>query len=183
MKKLLMLGAILAMGAMAYGEEATAVKGSGEANVKVRAEITNDTFTITDIDGQPIVLDFGKVTKKGPNTVTTSTKYKVEFGTGLQADGNLEMELNGKKVASTKKIYYNGPLTAGEGEYSFDTIIGLNKYNDSVTKDETKYVGVISGTIDKNKANVKANNKNTFGELKEGVYEGNTTLKVTLTDA
>lgn len=192
MKKLLMIGAILALGTtIAYGESP-----EGSTDVKVRAEITDDTLTITDLNGNPIILDFGKISNKSTGVHNAEVGYKITWGEGVatgSSSNKLTMELGGQdtkgKLGEAKKvrIYYNGNQTAGAKESSFNTVVGLDKYSFELgaNTDATQYTGKVLGTIDTNDANTLAgvaegSQIDKFSNLKTGKYEGNTTLTVTL---
>lgn len=193
MKKLLMIGAILAIGTtIAYGEPA-----EGSTDVKVRAEITDDTLTITDLNGNPIILDFGKISNKSTGVHNAEVGYKITWGEGVAtglSSNELTMELGGQdtegKLGEAKKvrIYYNGNQTAGAKESSFNTVVGLDKYSFELgaTPTATEYTGKVLGTIDTKDVNtlagvVEGSKIDKFSSLKTGKYEGNTTLTVTLT--
>lgn len=198
MKKLLMLGAILALGTtMAYGNSY-----EGEADVKVRAEITDDTLVITDLNGNPIVLDFGKISNKSTGVHNAEVGYKVTWGSNVATgatSNTLKMELGGqdtvgKDGAKKVRIYYGDKLEAGYKETSFNTIVGLDKYSFELgaSPTATEYTGKVLGTIDttaKSDLLIMVNGDNNdnggkyFKDLKPGEYIGETTLTVTLTTA
>lgn len=189
MKKLLMVGAILAIGTtMAYAQDYT-----GEANVKVRAEITAQELIITDLNGNPIVLDFGKISNKSTGVHNAEVGYKITWGEGVSmgsTSNQLTMELGGQDTvgtdgAKTVKIYYNDDQTAEAKETSFETVVGLDKYSFDLGKSSTatEYTGKVLGTIDTTSVNavVDGDDSNkTFADLKTGEYLGETTLSVKL---
>ena len=77
MKKLLFVTALLAMGTMAMGAN-LADGNSTKAEVEVRAHVIDDKFSITDIYGQPLVLNFKEV-MQGDTDVKASVRYKVSM--------------------------------------------------------------------------------------------------------
>lgn len=190
MKKLLMLGAILAMGAMAYGTDYT-----GEADVKVRAEITADDLIITDLNGNPIVLDFGKISNQSKGVHKAEVGYKVTWSDSVtmgSTSNTLKMELGGQDTtgtegAKTVRIYYNDTQTAEAKETSFDTVVGLDKYSFDLGASSTakEYTGKVLGTINTQSADVTVDGATAqnFEDLKTGEYIGSTTLTVTLSAA
>lgn len=201
MKKLLMLGAILALGTtIAYGAE---LPVTDSTDVKVRAEITDDTLVITDLNGNPIVLDFGKISNNSTGIHNAEVGYKVTWGTNATVDGQkLTMELGGQGTvgegtgAKTVRIYYNYDNKAGvtedQKEYSFNTVVGLDKYDFDLKdanniKDESnvvggEYIGKVVGSINASSASPTINGTTSgqFKQLKTGEYTGETTLTVTL---
>lgn len=192
MKKLLMIGAILALGTtMAYAQDYT-----GEADVKVRAEITEQELIITDLNGNPIVLDFGKISNKSTGVHNAEVGYKVTWGTGVtmgSKSNELTMKLGGQDTEGTDgakkvRIYYNDDQTAGAKETSFETVVGLDKYSFDLGENSnaTEYTGKVLGTIDTTSVNAVVDgdkSSKTFADLKTGEYLGETTLSVTLATA
>ncbi|MDO4589179.1 MAG: hypothetical protein Q4B33_04895, partial [Fusobacterium sp.] len=63
MKKLLMLGAILVLGATAFAKGGLVQPNDenvAEANVTVKAQLVAENLVISDLEGNPLVLDFEK---------------------------------------------------------------------------------------------------------------------------
>lgn len=175
MKKLLMLGAILALGTtMAYGAE------TATADVKVIAEIVNENFMITDLDGDEIVLDFGKISgvayQMGNSTVReVSEGYKITYiGADIESSNSYsnkaitmtlkdtdEIGIDNNKPAdgtnvSTKVLMRRQVTTGDEGDNGNDTItsnIFLSEYSgnfktaNALNSGDTVYVGQIGGFI------------------------------------
>ncbi|WP_426711476.1 hypothetical protein [Cetobacterium sp. SF1] len=159
MKKLLTASLLVAMGAMAMAEEITPPAAdkrapqTAAANVKVTAQVVADNLVISDLNGRPIVLDFGKISNQKTSGVSNARiDFKVEKvgqeGSELEGitvtlaglDGENKVQLlNTNVAAADKQIPASIALNAAEG-----TFVGK------------EYVGFIQGTIDardsKNKA-------------------------------
>ncbi len=201
MKKLLMLGAILALGTtMAYGapEEAT-------ADVKVIAEIVSDNFMITDLDGDEIVLDFGKISgvayQMGDSTVReVSEGYKITYvganigesskynnaAITMTLEDTDEIGVSGNKPADgtnvSTKVLMRRQVTAGDigndGNDMITSNIFLSEYSgnlkatETLNSGDTVYVGQIGGYI---KGNDLGNTAPASGD-----YEGFALLTVTV---
>lgn len=161
MKKLLFVTALLAMGTMAMG----ANPGSGEeskAEVLVKAQIVDDFFKITDIDGNPLVLDFKELPKMdySTNIAKASVEYKVTAKEAIAEPGvTLNMSLTSfenpqsKEAVSTVDIINENVTTATGNVANEDKIqvnLGLDKATKTMAKDETVVVGKITGVINSN---------------------------------
>lgn len=206
MKKLLMLGAILVLGATAFAEDANidGKANEAEADVTVKAKLVAENLVITDLEGRQIILDFGRVSKtRDKGTSEAKTGYMVRYvGTGtLNADTqDLAMSLLNEKTGSfdTKAV----PVTMSEVTKrdgfvadTFKVSVGLNSYAGKMQlkaedgHDYPEYIGIISGTLDHNKNVSKPVKGRENGAVEEGVslsalnsgdYEGLTKLKVTI---
>ena len=137
---------------MAYGAE------TATADVKVIAEIVNENFMITDLDGDEIVLDFGKISgvayQMGDSTVReVSEGYKITYiGTDIASSNSYsnkaitmtlkdtdEIGVSGNNPAdgtvgkkSTKVLMRRQVTTGDEGDNGNDTItsnIFLSEYS------------------------------------------------------
>jgi hypothetical protein len=202
MKKLLMLGAILALGTtMAYGEGETT--GKATADVKVIAEIVDDSFIITDLDGKDIVLDFQRIPAKAYEMDTARVKevsegFKITYtGAGNFSSGsgngvNLTFSLKGVDEAGDSTAASTGTPTVvtmrrqvtsgdkgGEGNDIIKSNIFLGEYSAKIAGNTTVgqngkafYVGQIGGYI----------TGSDLGEAAPAVghYEGHAELKVTV---
>lgn len=200
MKKLLMLGAILAMGVMAYGaDDAIDEKqNENEATVTVKAKLVAENLVITDLEGNPIVLDFGRVSKlRNKGTSEAQTGYMVRFvgdaaNMDSEAERKLEMSLLNKETGDfeTKAVPVTlSALTQVEGSKPdrFDVTVGLNTYNGVMPEniqtghDYREYTGIVFGTLDHNGANAWSNGEKVYlKDLVSGDYQGETMLKVTI---
>lgn len=191
MKKLLMLGAILALGTtMAYGTDFSGdEKASG--NVKVIAQITGDTFMITDLDGKDIVLDFGRVPSTLGDTVMKEAEeaYKITYvGSTAVTPSNKKLsfsigEIN--KAGETQEVTLEH--LDGNDSADPDTIkahVYLDSYEKTLAGEEIEqgdiiHTGVVrgymKGTDLKNEGNSGAGNTPATGH-----YQGGTTLTVTI---
>lgn len=168
MKKLLMAMAILAVGATAFG----AVQGEGKEPVKVKAELVDEKLEISDIDGRPILLDFGKISKSRTTEALATVEFKVTSTGAVTAD-TLKLELGGvSSTANTANVeitHINPTIT----DNSMTAKLGLDKYEAQVQKTDnadTIHTGRINGVLEATEWDGK--------EI--GVYEGQTELKATL---
>lgn len=178
MKKLLMLGAILALGVTTMAEPITEEKGS--APVYLQAEITSENLIISGIDGRDILLDFGKINKNTQNNRGAEAKFKVEY-VGTQKTNNpdlkLELERRDVKMSHTTnseavQMTANLRMVDTLGTSFTNTTQGIEgtaKIENITAKGEI-YQGQILGVL---KTTEIAN-----GEV--GMYEGATQLNVTL---
>lgn len=109
MKKLLFIAALLTLGATAFGVNPTQDEDA-KAEVLVKAQIVNDNLKITDIDGNPLVLDFKKVQKRN-------------YSTGDMVKAHVEYKITAKDVAEANPIKLNMSLTSFE---SPESKVGIN---------------------------------------------------------
>lgn len=199
MKKLLMIGAILAMGAMAYGADAKVDENANvnEATVTVKAKLVAENLVISDLEGNPIVLDFGRVSKtRASGTSEAKTGYMVRYvgEKKLTAETNntLRMYLDNKQEA-VPVLMSSVSQASGEIADTFEVSVGLDTYSGVMPVDRAaghdypEFTGVILGTLNHDRKYCKPTNngKNEGIELKDlvsGDYLGTTTLKVTLND-
>lgn len=190
MKKLLMVGAILALGTtMAYGavEEAKAT-----ADVTVKAKIVADNLTITDLNGRPIVLDFKKINKLDLNgTSRAIADYKVTYvGTeALSKDGELSMKLGGKTVPVGVELVQQDSNKPDK----FEAMVALTEYtgvmpkttDESTNTEANVYVGEIRGEVNHATARIAQdgqglNSTTGISLIDNADYLGTTVLEVTL---
>lgn len=172
MKKLLFVTALLAMGTMAMGANLTANDDKASAEVKVRAEIVEDKFTITDIYGQPLVLDFHKVMKEANTDVTTSVRYKVTTKDPFDGkSAKFTMAIAGDKTADGvgKKVTITNTNPANTKDNTLPVILGLDNEEKYLLENETEFQGEIFG-------NIKADTTNNV----TGDYVGYATLTATV---
>lgn len=138
MKKLLLVTALTILGTTAFAAKPTAGQ-SVAAPVEVRAKITDDTFSITDIDGKELVLDFGEVGKQSaPDVWTAEVEYKITAGEN-DAETTFNVKLADKKVTlshidNTK----SDTLTAD---------LKLDKESKVMAANKKTVTGIISGSI------------------------------------
>lgn len=208
MKKLLMMGAILALGTtMAYGD---AQDETVATDVKVRAQIVAENLVITDLDGNPIELDFGKVSQLQKTGYSKAYEgYKVTYVGDTNGLNNpkLTMKLQGQDVsgdaengAKNVMMKYQGKLELDQKADKFTSIVALDEYEAALPQlpetagtDAGKYVyvGSINGTIDHASTNVYIdgatnattgfyNGDNTSNLIDNGEYIGTVELVVTL---
>lgn len=174
MKKLLFVTALLAMGTMAMGANLVATDDT-KAEVVVRAHVIDDKFTITDLYGQPLVLDFKEV-MQGDKNVKASVRYKVSMKE--QFDGTLakfKMEILGDTTeagAVSKNVVIANTDSTKTADNKMTVELGLDN--------ETKYLGAggteFQGEIFGNIATVAA-------AQATGDYVGYATLKATVEEA
>lgn len=172
MKKILMATAILALGVVAYGVDKTA-----SAPVRVRAEIVTGDLTISDIDGRPILLDFGKIASSRTSDANTFVDYKIEYS-GTYDDIKskaVTLVLGGSSSSSSADDVILTNLDASLiGNNTMTAKLKLDKYSATTpaTKptDDVIHTGRINGTLKSTEWSSKS----------AGVYEGQTELKVTV---
>ena len=178
MKKLLFVTALLAMGTMAMAKDPNLVANdTAKTDVKVRAEIVDDKFKITDIYGQPLILDFHEVMQDANTNVSTSVRYKVTTKTSFDGDSaKFKMEISGDKTANPEGTvgvgktitikHVNAKLTENN---TLDVALGLDNETKYLLRDENEFQGIISGNI------TDDTSKNVTGE-----YIGYATLTATV---
>lgn len=173
MKKILMATAILALGVVAYGVDKTA-----SAPVRVRAEIVTGDLTISDIDGRPILLDFGKIASSRATDANAYVDYKIEYSgnysTDLQSKG-ITLVLGDSTSATTPDevtlTNIDATLTANNSmtaKLQLDTYAATTPATEPA--DDVIHTGRINGTLKSTEWSSKS----------AGVYEGQTELKVTV---
>ena len=139
MKKLLLVTALTILGTTAF---AAALGDSVAAPVEVRAKITDDSFSITDIDGKELVLDFGKVGKtSAPDVWTAEVEYKITAG-----ENNAETTFN-VKLADKKVTLLHTDKAKGD---TLTADLGLDKDKKVMAADKKTVTGIISGSITEN---------------------------------
>ena len=198
MKKLLMLGAILVLGATAFAKETTKeLENQSEAKVTVKAKLVAENLVISDLEGNPIVLDFGKVSKlRDKGTSEAKTGYMVRYvgdATKLEAaDNTLKMELKGKEgyeANAVKVVLAEASQEDKKVADSFEVTVGLNSYTGVMPlkaekgHDYAEYTGMVFGTLDHAAANPLKEGKGgptTLAALDSGDYIGFANLKVTI---
>lgn len=162
MKKLLLLSSLLALGATTF---AATSGDSASAPVKIQAEITADNLIISDINGRPILLDFGKISNAATTASNAQVEYKVTSTSAVVGDTTLGMELTGGEE----------PVLAHTNQTISDTIattIALDKAEGAIAAGGTEYRGFIRGTILGDTTGSK--------DKTAGMYEGQSELTVTV---
>lgn len=160
MKKLLFVTALLAMGTMAMGanlSDGTDGKSvdSTKAEVEVRAHVIDDKFTITDIYGQPLVLNFKEV-MQGDTDVKASVRYKVSMKEAFDgASAKFTMDILGDTldnqgtVEATKTVEIANTDSTKTGETTMVVKLGLDKTEKYLLAGGTEFQGEIFGNIAK----------------------------------
>lgn len=192
MKKLLMLGAILVLGATAFAKGGLEPNDENvaEANVTVKAQLVAENLVITDLEGNPLVLDFEKVNIKETGVRKTSEGLLVKYvGKDALTKNGITMELKGATgfVDSAVPVTLSA-LAQAEGKKAdtFEAVVGLDAYTANLEKGDTYdtevYQGKINGTLDCANTKVTVNGAGATGlaNLSTGDYQGQTVLKVTL---
>lgn len=193
MKKLLMLGAILVLGATAFAKGGLVQPNDenvAEANVTVKAQLVAENLVISDLEGNPLVLDFEKVNKRETGIRETSEGLLVKYvGEKDLTNNGITMELKGDNgfVDSAVPVTLSA-LSQAEGKKAdtFEAVVGLDSYaaklEKGTTYDTEVYQGRINGTLDCANTVATANGvtKTGLAELSTGDYQGQTVLKVTL---
>lgn len=172
MKKILMATAILALGVVAYGVDKTA-----SAPVRVRAEIVTGDLTISDIDGRPILLDFGKIASSRTSDANAFVDYKIEYsGTYTDVSNKgITLELGTSTSESTPdSVTLTNIDSSLTNNNTMKAKLKLDKYSATTPAteptDDVIHTGRINGTLKATEWSSKS----------AGVYEGQTELKVTV---
>lgn len=172
MKKILMATAILALGVVAYGVDKTA-----SAPVRVRAEIVTGDLTISDIDGRPILLDFGKIASSRTSDANAFVDYKIEYsGTYTDVSNKgITLELGTSTSESTSdSVTLTNIDSSLTNNNTMNAKLKLDKYSATTPAteptDDVIHTGRINGTLKSTEWSSKS----------AGVYEGQTELKVTV---
>lgn len=172
MKKILMATAILALGVVAYGVDKTA-----SAPVRVRAEIVTGDLTISDIDGRPILLDFGKIASSRTSDANAFVDYKIEYsGTYTDVSNKgITLELGTSTSESTPdSVTLTNIDSSLTNNNTMKAKLKLDKYSATTPTteptDDVIHTGRINGTLKSTEWSSKS----------AGVYEGQTELKVTV---
>lgn len=172
MKKILMATAILALGVVAYGVDKTA-----SAPVRVRAEIVTGDLTISDIDGRPILLDFGKIASSRISDANAFVDYKIEYsGTYTDVSNKgITLELGTSTSESTPdSVTLTNIDSSLTNNNTMKAKLKLDKYSATTPAteptDDVIHTGRINGTLKSTEWSSKS----------AGVYEGQTELKVTV---
>lgn len=179
MKKLLMLGAILALGATAMADEL----GKTTVPVYLQAEIVTENLIVSGIDGRDILLDFGKINKN------------IQDGKGRGAEAEFKVEYVGANKSTGNTI--NILLKNNEVDMKHTTIIGDNSMTAKLDMSDRLGTGFVNDENGVRANDIKVEDINTKGEIYrgkiigilsaeeikksvEGFYEGATQLTVTL---
>lgn len=172
MKKILVATAILALGVVAYGADKTA-----SAPVRVRAEIVKGDLTISDIDGRPILLDFGKIASSRTSDANAFVDYKIEYsGTYTDVSNKgITLELGTSTSESTlDSVTLTNIDSSLTNNNTMNAKLKLDKYSATTPAtepaDDVIHTGRINGTLKASEWKSKS----------EGVYEGQTQLTVTV---
>lgn len=139
MKKLLFIAALTMLGANVFAAEPT---GSVTVPVEVKAQLTDDTFSITDIDGKELYLDFGKVSRKAvPDAWTAKVEYKITAEENGTKDTEFAMKLaNDDLILKHENNSLADQLIAN---------LGLDAATKVMLQNETVTTGAILGNISK----------------------------------
>ena len=172
MKKLLLVGALLALGATAFGvQEGRPEKGNKTSvNVEVRAEITDDFFVISDIYGKPIVVDFGKIHNTQDQSAVTYVDYKVTSKANMEEEIGFDIALGKSKSADQPDEVIISTKLGGTPKQSMKANLVLSEYEGLIEKGEKEYRGRITGTIGKDQIKGR----------ETGTYIGTTQLAITV---
>lgn len=171
MKKLLLVGALLALGATVFGANPTAgtAEGVAKTNVEVKAEITDDFFIISDLYGKPIVVDFGKIHNTQEQSAVTFVDYKVTAKSAAETDPiKFDISLGKKTSANDPTPVTISTNLAGNKTSSMVASLVLSDYEGQIEVAQKEYRGRITGTLPKDE----------FANKPVGVYTGTTELKV-----
>lgn len=175
MKKLLFVTALLAMGTMAMGAKDLTTGENTEAQVEVRAEIVNESLTITDIYGKPLLLNFGRIQKNtedtGAKVWTAEVEYKITANDLMSNEEKIDVKLGGTttgtevaevilKHSNNNKTGKNATITAK---------LTLDEATKTIAQGKDEVRGRIDGSIDES-----------LKEKELGTYSVFTTLTATV---
>ena len=160
MKKLLFITALLTLGVNAF---ATPITPNGtdhdtKAEVLVKAQIVDDVLKITDIDGNPLVLDFKKVPKKDYKTAGEIVKAYVEYkitATDVITSGPMNLNMSLTSFTSPQDNTSIDKVTIKNTEVTtvtdkVDTVevqLGLDAKTKVIADGQREAVGRIDGII------------------------------------
>lgn len=175
MKKLLFVTALLAMGTMAMGANLTANDDKTSAEVEVRAHVIDDKFSITDIYGQPLVLNFKEV-MQGDTNAKASVRYKVSMKEPFDGTkAKFKMEILGDTATDgsvSKNVVIANTDTTKTEKNKMTVGLGLDNEAKYLGAGGTEFQGEVFGniaTVEKDQA--------------VGDYVGYATLKATVEEA
>lgn len=159
MKKLLTGSLLVGMGTMALA--ATGVTPdvnaaqTAAANVKVTAQVVADNLVISDLNGRPIVLDFGKISNQKTSGVSNArVDFKVEK-VGAEGSALTGVTVNLAGLDNSNKVeLLNTNVAALAADKQIPASIALNAAEGTFVGNE--YVGFIQGTIESNDSKDKA---------------------------
>lgn len=169
MKKLLFIVSLMMLGANAFAADPVAGPATGDkvtADVLVQAEITADSFTITDIFGKPLVLDFGKLAKDqdtAGKVWTAEVEYKITATKAPTDAKTFNVEL-GKTTVTLKHV--NNKLTQNN---TLEATVALDEATKTMEANTDVVTGLISGSI-----------KEDLKDKVVGMYKETTTLTATV---
>lgn len=171
MKKLLFVTALLALGTMAFGENPP--QGTkAAATVEVKAKIVDGNFIISDIDGKPIVIDFGELYADQAQSAVAYVDYKVTSKVAAATDPiKFDITLGGKADAPTEVTISTDRATGQEATSSMKANLTLSEYKGEMAVGTKEYIGRIDGTI--------ASDELAGKEV--GTYLGSTKLEISVT--
>lgn len=151
MKKLLSTSLFLAMASMslaAAGDVTPDANASqtAAANVKVTAQVVSDNLVISDLNGRPIVLDFGKISNQKASGVSNArVDFKVEkVGAEGSALAGVTVALAGLDNDNKVQLL-NTNVAAETADKQIPASVALNAASGKFVGNE--YVGFIQGTI------------------------------------
>ena len=152
MKKLLFVTALLAMGTMAMGSNLVPNDDNTSAEVEVRANVIDDKFSITDIYGQPLVLNFKEV-MQGDKNVKASVRYKVSMKDGDKFEGTMakfKMEILGDTTdtgAISKNVVISNTDSTKTTNNKMTVGLGLDNETKYLGANGTEFQGEVFGNI------------------------------------
>lgn len=159
MKKLLFIAALTMLGANAFAAVTPdTTKHDVKEEVLVRAQIVDEVLKITDIDGNPLVLDFKKVPKKNYQTSVEKVKAHVEYkitATEEITGGpmNLNMSLTSFNKPESNEAISKVTIKNEDVETAQDKIdvievkLGLDAAEKQIADGAREVVGRIDGII------------------------------------
>lgn len=167
MKKLLFIAALVVLGVNAFAK-APQKDDDVTVNVKVKAELIDESFTITDIDGNPLLLDFKQsspINYSVGEPWTAYVEYKIRANENVTADTTFDIKLaeTGEKTTVTLKH---------ENTTKADVLVADLRLDNTrkIMKDkQSEVIGRIDGSIDDDLTSCAI-----------GEYHGTTTLTATV---
>ncbi len=147
MKKLLTGSLLLGMASLSFAATPGAdTPQTAAANVKVTAQVVADNLVISDLNGRPIVLDFGKISNQKTSGVSNArVDFKVEK-VGAEGADLTGVTVNLAGLDNSNKVQLlNTNVAASAENKQIAASIALNAAEGTFVGNE--YVGFIQGTI------------------------------------
>ncbi len=152
MKKLLFVTALLALGTTAFAVNPTDTQDV-KAEVLVKAQIVDDLLKITDIDGNPLVLDFKKVPKR-------------DYSTGEMVKAHVEYKITATDKAETNPIKLNMSFTSFDSPEDSTALNTVEIVNEDITGAATENDKIkVNLALDADKKEIAVGQSTAVGQI------------------